>query len=199
MPHRNLLPLKAGTLTLFLGLLVFYPTAQAEITYKGTYWGGQFGSQSAIAETPTVYSSTDRSYGMVKYGWLLNDRWSAEVQMALSSGSPSDKGFFNYAAYAKPYWDKGPYRLYGLAGLGGFQLATNSGSKPAVNSFSYGAGLELFGSKQLAVTMEWARIAEGEDASVDYTTDKYSFGLTYYFLADDSFTKNRRSIRSIRP
>ena len=64
---------------------------------------------------------------------------------------------------------------------------------------SLGVGLEIFGSKDLAITFEFLRLIDKSINGADVTFDIVGVGFTYYFTEDKSyFNKNRDKIRSIR-
>lgn len=198
--------LKRLTFSLIMALVLPFGNAQAELDYnnseeiyKGTYWGGTYGDVTVTAKSSSLDARVVRTYGKAQYGWILNDRFQAEVRLGTASGSATDDGFIIYSALAKPYYDYDNIRLYGLLGFSGFSLSGKNGGDVSISGASYGFGTELFGSKTLSVTFEYQHVVDGNDNNTDYDLNALQFGLNYYFTKNDSFTKNRRSIRSIRP
>ena len=181
-----------------LGLM---QNANAEIDMTGLYTGAQF-SSSTLEITPTTGSKTSNGYGhmKVKVGKYINDMISAEGQLGATSNTGGSKGIVTFGGYARIDKDIGQYKYYGLLGFGGVYSYADGSPSVTESSFSYGVGIEIFGSKDLALSIEYLVVLDTEiDGGSDMTFDTVGLGFTYYFTEDTSyFNKNRNKVRSIR-
>ena len=189
------------TLGLVMISVSLMPSANAEIDMTGLYTGAMF-SSSTHETVPKTGSKTSKGYGhiKVKVGKSLNDMISAEGQLGATSNTGGSKGVVTYGGYARIDKDIGKYKYYGLLGVGGLYSYDDGSPSITESSFSYGVGLEIFGSKDLTLTIEYLTILDTEiDGGSDMTFDAVGLGFTYYFTEDTSyFNKNRNKVRSIR-
>jgi hypothetical protein len=86
-----------------------------------------------------------------------------------------------------------------LLGYSGFSASQNHGDNVTESDASYGLGLEIFGSKNIAVTFEYLNMLDKTVDGDDDTFDAIGVGFTYYFIEEKSlFNRNRNKIDSIR-
>ena len=126
-------------------------TVKAEIDWTGLYSGVQF--SNSTLEVTSGSSTTSTGYGHVKakLGKYLNERVSAEAQLGMTTNTGGSKGNLTYGGYARIHQDYGQYKIYGLLGLGGLYSYADGTDSLSESSFSYGVGVEIFGSKDLAL------------------------------------------------
>ena len=189
-------------LFLLLSMLGIALPAAAELELTGKYYGIQFtnGDYELDIDNP-VATDFKESWNFIdaKYGSQLNDLVSVEGRLGVSNNLGKDHGIVTLGGYLRIGKNLGRYRPYGLIGGSGIFIYEEGLDDYDESSFSYGAGIEIFGSPNVALTFEWLR---GIDKSVDdgdLTFDSVGFGFNYYFSEESSiFNKNRNKIRSIR-
>jgi len=172
----------------------------AEIDLTGLYAGVQF-SSSKDQFVPDNGSKVNNNKGHMKakLGKAINDLVSVEGQLGMTTNSGASQGIATYGAYLRVGKDFGQYKPYGLIGFSGIYAYQDNVDNVSETSGSYGAGLEIFGSKDLAITLEYIRMIDKSVDGGDLTFDTFGAGFTFYFTEDKSyFNKNRNKIRSIR-
>jgi hypothetical protein len=188
-------------LPLLLGLSIVSTPATAaddELGFSGWYAGFLFSDSEYESEASFGRSSTSWGHIKGKGGYVLNDLVSLEGQLGMTTNTDQDKGILTYGAYARIGKDLGQYKPYFLLGFAGFS-AYEDEDENSESSVSYGVGLEIFGSKNLAVTLEYVNLYHDTVDDIEDTFDMVGLGFTYYFVEDKSyFNKNRNKIRSIR-
>lgn len=185
-------------LTLPLALLMLSFSVQAEVGLSGTYFGLQFAD--ATMTTENSIETTKISYGHLKakYGWVMNEIVSLEGQLGFTNNPEDTDSLMVYGAYLRAGKDFGGYKLYGLLGVGGI-YTYEADNKESESSGSYGVGLEIFGSPDVAITLEYLTVLDKSVDAGDLTLGSLGFGFTYYFSEEKSyFDKNRNKIKSIR-
>jgi len=172
----------------------------AEIDMTGLYAGVQFSTSKDqfLPDTgPTV--NNNKGHLKAKLGTAINDLVSVEGQFGMTTNSGATQGIATYGAYLRVGKDYGQYKPYGLIGFSGIYAYQDNADNVSEASGSYGAGLEIFGSKDLAITFEYIRMIDKSIDGGDLTFDTFGAGFTFYFTEDKSyFNKNRNKIRSIR-
>jgi hypothetical protein len=182
--------------------------AQAEISLTGLY-GGFFLSDSTDEFTPEGGGdrvSQNRGLAKIKLGKELSDILAVEGQFGLTSSSDDKKAISIFGAYLRAGKDFGKVKIYGLLGFGSIYAYEDGFENVSESGGSYGVGIEIFGSKDLAITIEYIDLidksVDGGDPAFgkgDLKFDITSIGFTYYFSEENSqFAKNRDKIRSIR-
>jgi hypothetical protein len=181
------------------GFSISFP-ASAELDLTGLYSGFQY-SESEQKFDPDSGSSVkdNRGHLKVKLGKILNDNFSIEGQLGLITDSDEKRGIATSGVYLRAGKDFGQYKLYGLLGYSGVHFYHDQFEDDSDSSGSYGVGLEIFGNKHIAVTLEYLRMLDKSLDDGDLTFDTMGIGFTYYFIDDTSyFNKNRNKIDSIR-
>ena len=88
-----------------------------------------------------------------------------------------------YAGYIRGTYPLNPwFSAYGLLGLGGVQWHRNydqSNSNDVAVSFGVGGQFNLGGNA--ALTLEWARLTNGNNVGYGYTADQLTFGVNWRF------------------
>jgi len=201
MIMKNNLPLRRclSTSLALIGLLASTHVA-AEIEWSGLY-SGAFYSNSQLEYKPDGATSQSQDWGhaKAKLGYLVNEFVSAEGQLGMTTNSDLDKGTLTFGAYLRASKDFGQYKPYALIGLGGYYSYADGVDSTSETGLSYGIGLEVFGSKDLAISFEYLTVVNKSVDGGDLTFDTLGVGFTYYFTEDTSyFNKNRNKIRSIR-
>ena len=169
-------------------LWAFSLSARAELEFAGTYTGFQFSDSRDIFD-PDVGDQVKENRGHIKgkYGWILNDLWSVETQLGITTNSGSNRGILTVGAYGRVGKDFGQYKPYGLIGVSGIYAYDDEVDDVTESGGSLGAGLEIFGSKNVAVTFEYVRMLDKSVDDGDLTFDTFGIGLTYYFIEDKSY------------
>ena len=173
--------------------------AEDELGFSGWYTGVLYSDSEYKARSD--FGDINKNWGHIraKGGYIFNSLLSVEGQLGMTTNSDQDKGVLSYGVYARLGKDLGQYKPYGLLGIGGFSAYQDQGNDISETGASYGAGIEIFGSKNLAVTFEYLRLIDKTIDDADVTFDTIGLGFTYYFVEDKSyFNKNRNKIRSIR-
>ncbi len=195
-------------LFLLASLAIFTTPAVAELELTDIYYGLQFTNNKWNSG-----SNSEQSWNFIdgKYGKQLNDWVSVEGRVGLSDNLSNVHGIINLGGYVRIGKDLGQYRPYGLLGYTytywfeedldelGDQLNIDLDDSYDESGFSYGLGIEIFGSPNVAITLEVMRAIDESDDDGDTTIDQIGLGFNYYFVSDTSrFNKNRDKIRSIR-
>ena len=184
---------------IFCTALLTQSQAFAEIDLTGMYAGVIFSNNGYDLKTNSGKVSESWGHVKAKVGTSLTELIDAEGQLGLTTNSDAGHGVVSYGAYLRIGKDMGQYKPYGLVGLSGFYLYEDGYDSESETGFSYGAGIEIFGSKDLTVTFEYLRLIDKSVDGGDLTFDTLGVGFTYYFTEDTSyFNKNRNKIRSIR-
>jgi opacity protein-like surface antigen len=88
-----------------------------------------------------------------------------------------------YAGYIRGTLPLDPlFSIYGILGLGGAQWHRNypdNNSNDVAVSFGVGAQFNVAGNT--ALTLEWARLNNGDNAGFGYTADQLTFGVNWRF------------------
>lgn len=190
-------------LVLLITLSGFSSSAFAEIDFSGLYSGMQYSSSEFKARTSTTTSTTtttvNNGHIKAKLGYIINDNLTVEGQLGLNTNSNDKLGTVTFGTYLRASKDYGQYKPYGLVGLGGYYSYDDVADNDTQFGGSLGVGLEIFGSKDLAISVEYLRILDKTIDGSDITFDTVGLGFTYYFTEDKSyFNKNRNKVRSIR-
>lgn len=184
---------------LFASFAVVHNSAIAEIEWTGLYSGLQFSDSTDEFKEVGGKDKDNRGHLKAKLGKYLVNWLSVEGQFGMTTNSDTNRGIATYGVYVRPDLDLGQYKLYGLLGLGGLYAYEDNEENDSEVGFSYGVGLEIFGTKDIAVTFEYISLIDKSVDGGDRTFDTLGIGFTYYFTDDKSyFNKNRNKIRSIR-
>jgi hypothetical protein len=166
-------------------------TANADEAIKGAGIDGSryIGVMVSSPQYKEDDSNTDfRSVGILFRGGIeFNKFLAVEAHFGLSGEDIIDNNSYQidylgsiYARANLPLINT-RMRLYALGGVTRF-----SGDVPRFNSvdetgIGYGLGVELFGDKYNALTIEWLRFAVGDIHNVDYTLESASLGFVHRF------------------
>ena len=181
--------------------------AQAEIEWTGLYSGIIYSSsRDEFDPDEGVSNNETRGHLKVKLGKYLNDYISIEGQFGMTTNSDFDQGISTLGAFVRANQSFGKYTVYGLLGFSGIFAYDDGLENVNESGLSYGIGLEVFGSKDLSISLEYVSILDksvnGGDpnfGSGDLSFDTLGIGFTYFFSNESSpFVKNRNKIRSIR-
>ena len=201
MIMKKKLPLcRCLSISLALISLLASTHVAAEIEFSGLY-SGVFYSNSQLEFKPNGAARQTQNWGhaKVKLGYLINEFVSTEGQLGMTTNSDLDKGTLTYGAYLRASKKYGQYTPYALIGLGGYYSYAKNLDSTNETGLSYGVGLDIFGSKDLAISIEYLTVVNKSVNSADLTFDTLGVGFTYFFTEDTSyFNKNRNKIRSIR-
>ncbi len=186
-------------ITLVMSLFFVTGTARAEIDFSGLYSGFIFSDSTEILKPDTgVNDKYSRGHMKGKLGYIVNDIISFEGQLGLTSNSGGSEGIMTYGGYLRAGKDFGQYKLYGLLGASGIYYYSDAGNISQTGG-SYGVGLEIFGSKDLAITLEYITLVDKSIDEGDFSFDTLGIGFTYYFTEEKSyFNRNQNKIKSIR-
>lgn len=194
-PHIN----QPGILILLIALSAASTPALAEFDFSGLYSGLQYSSSEFKATSSTSTSTVSNGHIKAKLGNIINDNLSFEGQFGLTTNSNDKLGTLTYGAYLRAGKDFGQYKPYGLIGFSGYYSYDDVADSDTQAGGSLGVGLEIFGAKDLSITVEYLRMIDKTIDGSDVTFDTVGVGFTYYFTEDKSyFNKNRNKIRSIR-
>lgn len=194
-PHIN----QPGILILLIALSGVSPAAIAEFDFSGLYSGLQYSSSEFKATSSSSKQSVSNGHVKTKLGYIINDTFSFEGQFGLTTNTNDKQGTFTYGGYLRAGKDYGQYKPYGLIGFSGYHSYADNSDDASEAGGSLGLGLEIFGSKDLAITFEYLRLIDKTIEGADVTFDTFGLGFTYYFTEDKSyFNKNSNKVRSIR-
>jgi hypothetical protein len=198
MPLSNKPVSKFSMLTLLVAFAITVPTpALAELELTGRYLGFQFGNLKVNSGDGSEYSS-----GNIKgiFGGAITDYLALEGHLGVDTDSGSDAASFNYGLYLKLGKKFGHYKPYLLLGASGSYLYSDTyGDESRNGDPSWGVGVELFGTKDLAITFEYLNIVDKEIDGLDYTMELFSIGFTYYFTkSGDRADAGRYQFKSSR-
>lgn len=194
--------------SLILGACVAISSpAQAEIEWTGLYSGIYFSNAKDKFEADSGGKEEEsRGHIKIKLGKYLNNFLSVEGQIGMTNNSDDTQGISTYGAYLRANKSFGKYNMYGMLGYSGIYSYHDDFDSVSESGGSYGVGLEIFGSKNLALSIEYLALldmsVDGDDpnfGSGDLKFETIGIGLTYFFSDETSqFIKNRNKIRSIR-
>jgi hypothetical protein len=170
-------------LTLLVAFAITVPTqVLAESNLTGRYLGFQFGNMKVNVEGGSG-DDLETSTGNIKgvFGTAFTDYLALEGQLGVNTDSGSDLGAFNYGLYLKLGKKIGQYKPYLLLGASGYYLYSDTFDDEIFSDTSWGAGLELFGTKDLAITFEYLNLVDTEINGLHYKIETFGIGFTYYF------------------
>ncbi len=189
---------------LSIGLLFYSLPAVAELDLTGWYTGAMYSDLKTTSEDSDFGTSEKDSSGHMKakVGKQVSQYISFEGQLGATTNTDRDHGSFTLGVLLRGSTDLGQYKPYGLLGFTSiYSYAEIDGNdySSSDSSVSYGVGLEIFGNKDLAISLEYLMMYEDSTDSIDVTTESIGIGFTYYFSTETSqFEKNRSKIKSIR-
>ncbi|MEM7564609.1 MAG: outer membrane beta-barrel protein [Pseudomonadota bacterium] len=151
----------------------------------------------------------DRGSTALKIGRVMSDKYSLEAHGSIVNSSDTDDGIFTVSGFARygvvdddySYFGlAGKYAFYGIAGLSIIRSYSTSDSDITESSLSFGAGVDIFGSPNLGITLEYIYMIDAEiDDGRDLEYQTLGIGLTYYFVRENNrFNRNRRGLDNIR-
>lgn len=174
------------------------PVVHAELKQTGHYWGLMYSDLNLdVEDKEDSADSTESSGGNVKgkYGYMLSDIVSFEAHVGFTDTEELPE-MWTYGGYMRANWTLDGYQVYGLLGASGVRIDDFDYSE---SGGSYGVGLEIFGSKTVAISIEYLTLYKESYEVSDITVETLGLGFTYYFVDDTSqFNKNRNRIKSIR-
>jgi opacity protein-like surface antigen len=193
------------SLALFTAFIFVCNPLRAEFDLTGYYAGGQYtNSGIEIVDPANSANRAKDDWGFLhaKFGKTLNDWLSAETHLAVSSATNDNEDHdYMVGLFLKAGRKLGEYRPYGLIGAAALNASEPGFQSETFSDVSYGAGIEIFGQKNIAISLEYIRLIDTErtDAGNDISIDTLSLGFVYYFSSESSpFNKNRNKIPSIR-
>ena len=191
---------RPARLLLALPLLFTVPGAQAELELTGWYTGFMYSDSSEELDLNGGGTrSLNKGHLKVKAGKTLREYLSVEGHLGMTTNTGDKRGRFTYGLYLRADKDFGRYRLYGLLGASGFYDYHDVEEDVSESGASWGAGVEIFGSKNVALSLEYLRMIDKSVDEGDYLYDSLGVGFSYYFTDDTSyFSRNRNKIKSIR-
>lgn len=170
-------------LALLVAIAITVPRSVfAQVDLTGRYLGFQFGNMKVNVKGG-FGSDVETSTGNIKgvFGSAITDYLALEGQLGVNTESNTDAAAFNYGLYLKLGKKFGQYKPYLLLGGSGYYVYTSKYDDSSFSDVSYGAGLELYGTKDLAITLEYMNLIDKEIDGFDYKIETYSIGFTYYF------------------
>jgi hypothetical protein len=183
MPLSHKPASKFAVLTLLVAFTITVPTqVLAELELTGRYLGFQFGNMKVDVNGDDG-DDFETSTGNIKgiFGGAFTDYLALEGQLGVNINSGSDEGAFNYGLYLKLGKKLGQYKPYLLLGASGYYLYSDTYEDEMLTDASWGAGLELFGTKDLSITFEYLNLINTEVDGLDYKIEIVGIGFTYYF------------------
>ncbi len=169
---------------IFFSTLLFSLPASAELEFTGLYTGVMY-SDTKFSQDDTVSGvTTESQWGHMKgkIGKYVHPYISLEGQFGLITDTDSSYGTITLGTYLRASKDYGKYKPYGLIGIGGFYDYGKdiNGSKVSSTeaSLSYGIGVEIFGSKNISLGLEYLVMYDDSIDSVKYVFDSLGIGFT---------------------
>ena len=193
------------SLALFTSVMFVCNPLRAELDLTGYYAGAQYtAADIEIVDPLNSANNSNNSWGFLhgKFGKTLSDWVSIEASFAVSSPTNDNEDHdYIVGAYVKAGKKTGGYRLYGLIGASALSFSEPGYQSDTYTSGSFGAGIEIFGTNDMALSLEYIRLIDNDKFvdGRDLSVDTLSLGFVYYFSSDTSrFNKNRDKIPSIR-
>jgi hypothetical protein len=193
---------RLAILTLLVAIAITVPTpVLAELDLTGRYLGFQFGNMRVNVKGDSGNDNAETSTGNIKgvYGGAITDYLALEGQFGVNTDLDSDEAAVNYGLYFKLGKKMGQYKPYLLLGGSGYYLYSDDFDDETFHDVSWGAGVELFGTDDLAITFEYLRLLDKEIHGSDTKIDSFSIGFTYYFTeSGDRADPGRYQFKSSR-
>lgn len=162
--------------------------AAPAVAQEGLYWGvlgtGVFYDDDVVDERWEPVGLT------AKVGQRFTDRVALEGRVGATSDDTQTvlgldvdvKVDYYAAAFGRFDVTTGDAKLYGLLGLTHGELSADIdslglGDSETETDFSFGAGLDLYATDNLAITAEYIRHFDDDD----YTIDAFNLGVTYAY------------------
>jgi hypothetical protein len=183
MPLSHKPASRFAILTLLIAFVITVPTqVLAELELTGRYLGFQFGNMKVNVEGDSG-DDAEVSTGNIKgiFGGAITDYLALEGQLGVNTDLGSDEGALNYGLYLKLGKKIGQYKPYLLLGASGYYAYSDTFDDESLSDASWGAGVELFGTKDLAITFEYLNLLDKEINGSDTKIESFSIGFTYYF------------------
>lgn len=166
--------------------------AQPSYGYSGAA-GSDFGPYIGVSAGEILYNEQDLpqmspTIALFHLGQQFNPYLGIEGRLGTNvSGGRADGYHIDsqviYAGYIRGTLPINPlFSAYGILGLGGAQWHRNypdNNSNDVAVSFGVGAQLNVGGNA--ALTLEWARLTDGNNAGYGYTADQLTFGVNWRF------------------
>lgn len=188
----------ARTVTIAVALMAISSlgVVQAEEVRTGYHFSGLFLNANEEVDD----SKEDRGSLAIKIGKAIDEDLSWEAHASRVNNSDEDNGIFTVGGFLRYDWRFEKYSLYGLGGVSSLYNYVDEGDDINESSVSFGFGIDLFGSPNLAMTFEYVYMINAElDDGEDLTYQTIGLGLTYFFTTDDNrFNKNQGTLKNIR-
>ena len=132
--------------------------------------------------TDTGYSPDNANGYILRLGYDLNNWLAVEGHYAdpedfEENGSVAITSGAGFGAYGRLNLRFKQATLYGLAGATRITFDGESAT-----GLAYGAGLDIYGSRNTALTISYTRYFDDEAPSgADIVVDAFNFGITHYF------------------
>lgn len=209
---NNVLPLGFGSRlssAVFFSLLALGASpvhAQKQLT--GVYSGALYSESSDKFEPDNGGDTQEETRGHLKYklGMELASHLAVEGQIGMTTNSSSDRGILTLGGYLQAFKKFEKYKVYGLLGYSGIWAYDDASDDVDENGVSYGLGIEIFGSTDMAISIEYMSVldvsVESDNptfSSGDVSFQTLGIGFTYYFNDESSaFARNQKRLDSIR-
>ncbi|HEX4052548.1 MAG TPA: porin family protein [Steroidobacteraceae bacterium] len=155
--------------------------------------GSDFGPYFGVSAGELLYNEQglaqmSPTIALLHFGQQFNPYLGIEGRLGTNVSGGSAYGYHInsqviYAGYIRGTFPINPlFSAYGLLGLGGAQWHRNypdHDSNDVAVSFGIGAQLNVAGNT--ALTLEWARLTDGNNAGFGYTADQLTFGVNWRF------------------
>ena len=135
----------------------------------------------------------NRGSTAIRIGKVMNDSYSLEAHGSVVNSSDTDDGIFTVGGFARIEKAEEKYTYYGLLGVSTIRSYSTSLDDITETSLSYGFGIDVYGSPNLAITLEYVHMIDAElDSGQDLTYQSFGIGLSYRFVEDkNNFNKSR--------
>ena len=200
---------KSSLLNLIMLVIIILScnTAYAEKELTGSYMGILFSNTSENFDPDTGSAITEKT-GHIKFklGTQLNEWATVEAQGGFTTDSDEKQGLATLGGYLRYDHKLDGISIFGLLGLGVVASYHDDLDNVNESGLSWGLGIEVYGSKDLSLTLEYISLidisVEDDDPEFgpgDLIFEMIGIGLTYHFSEETSpFVKNQNGFKTIR-
>lgn len=173
--------MKSRLVALGIAALLSATGAQAAGWSKGTpYVGAEFGTFHIKANG----NSDSKTAGDIYLGYAFSKYLGVQLNLGASTYAGNVRLRHYESLYVRgtlPFQQR--FSLYGLAGYTRAEVNTRGGDyKHTKGSFSYGAGIEFYGTRNTAFTLSYTQIIHATyPGGNDVSSNAASIGLIHYF------------------
>lgn len=162
---------------LILGLMLMLPTGLLQADEDGE-------ARHYVGINSESFSKPDVSGMSIKYGYDFGNTFSMELQYGnsgtISTGAVLEIDSF-YSLFFRGNKRYGNLTLFALVGGSSVTFNTTTVLGDEYSGGAYGVGIDMFGSKNTAITLSWMRHVDLDETAPLQEVDALTLGLTHHF------------------